>query len=255
MDLDAWQSQGVDRLRLKRLAAGWFVGAVSILSTGAVLAMNSSRGPEETGEEDVLEVQLAEEPKPDEPEPQVEPEPDPEPAPSAPRPQGPVMPKLATPTEIPTAAAEETEAKADSNPYGGAFDPYQYSSTGRPRGGASAPAAETASVKVATPKATPSGPMRVTAETNPPVEVQKGITAYPAEAKAAGIEGTVVVKFVVALSGDPTDVHAVSGPEELRAACEEKVRGSKYTPATTKATGRPVAVFKNTRCVFKLKTN
>lgn len=255
MDFDAWQSRGVDRLRLKRLAAGWIVGAISILSTGAVLAMNSSQGPDEPEEEDVLEVQLAEEPKAEEPEPEIEPEPEPEPAPSTPRPQGPVMPKLTTPTEIPTAAAEETEAKPDSNPYGGAFDPYQYASTGRRSSGTGTGVAETASVKVAAPKAAPTGPVRVTAETNPPVEVQKGITAYPAAAKAAGIEGTVVVKFVVALSGDPTNVQAVSGPEELRAACEEKVKGSKYTPATSKATGQPVAVFKNTRCVFRLKTN
>lgn len=85
MDFDAWQSRGVDRLRLKRLAAGWIVGAISILSTGAVLAMNSSQGPDEPEEEDVLEVQLAEEPKAEEPEPEIEPEPEPEPAPSTPR--------------------------------------------------------------------------------------------------------------------------------------------------------------------------
>ncbi len=258
MDLDAWQGKPQDSQRFKRMALGWGLGAVAILSTGAVLAMNAPAEFTPPPEEPVLDVQLVDriEPEEPEPEPEAQPEPAPEPEPSAPRPPSPVMPKLVVPTEIPSQPPPEAEPKADTNPYGAAFDPYQYAATG-PRT-ARAPAAPV-SVAVTAPTAAapraPSGPVRVSAETNPPIEIQRGVTAYPAAAKASGIEGVVVVKFVVSVSGEPTDIQAVSGPEELREACETKVRGSKYQPATSKATGLAVAVIKNTRCVFQLKTN
>jgi protein TonB len=258
MDLDAWQEQPKDSQRFKRMALGWGLGAVVILSTGAVLATSARAEFEPPPEEAILDVQLVDriEPEEPEPEPEAHPEPTPEPEPSVPRPPSPAMPKLVVPTEIPSQAPGEAEPKADTNPYGAAFDPYQYAAIGpRSAPGVTAPK-EVASTKPAAPAPrAPSGPVRVSAETNPPVEIQRGVTAYPAAAKAAGVEGVVVVKFVVSVSGEPTDIQAVSGPEELREACEAKVRGSKYQPATSKASGLAVAVIKNTRCVFQLKTN
>lgn len=253
MDFESWTNPSSDRERLRRLAIGWVIGAASILTTGVVLAVNSGRAPEEIPEENVLAVQLAEQPEP-EPEPEEEPEPEPEavaPAPNVPR--GPVLPKLSTPTEVPTDVPEENNATAESNPYGGTFDPYQYAGGQGASRGTAVVSIKTADTTPALKPKVQSGPLRVTAETNPPTELQKGPAAYPAEAKAAGIQGVVVVKFVVSVTGEPSDVQAVSGPPELRAACEEQVRGSRYSPATLKDSGQPVAVFKNKRCVYKLK--
>lgn len=258
MDLDAWQSQPLDSQRFKRMALGWGLGAVAILSTGAVLAVNTPRAIEEPVEEEILEVQLVdhiEAPEP-EPEPEAQPEPASEPEPQAPQAPRPVLPKLHVPTEVPSQAPAETEPKTDANPYGGAFDPYQYAASGpRTASSAASPVAVAPAKVTAPPPRAPSAPVRVNAETNPPVEIRAGLTSYPAAAKASGIEGVVVVKFVVATSGEPTDIQAVSGPVELQGACEEKVRGSKYQPATSKATGLAIAVIKNTRCVFQLKTH
>lgn len=256
MDLDAWQGKPQDSQRFKRMALGWGLGAVAILSTGAVLAMNTKEEIQEPTEEPVLDVQLVEHIEPEQPEPEVQPDLAPEPEPSAPRPPRPVVPKLVVPKEIPSQAPAEAEPKVETNPYGAAFDPYQYAATA-PRTAPASVAHVSVAVTVPTAAAPrgPSAPIRVSAETNPPIEIQRGVTAYPAAAKASGIEGVVVVKFVVSVAGEPTDIQPVSGPEELREACETKVRGSKYQPATTKATGLAVAVIKNTRCVFQLKAN
>jgi TonB family protein len=96
----------------------------------------------------------------------------------------------------------------------------------------------------------------MSAKTAPPQElgVASGFDAYPAAAKAAGIEGTVVVSFVINEQGLPTQVKAQRGPPELRPACEARVKATKYSPATDKESGKSVAVFHHKRCVYRIKT-
>jgi D-alanyl-D-alanine endopeptidase (penicillin-binding protein 7) len=67
--------------------------------------------------------------------------------------------------------------------------------------------------------------------------VQKVQPTYPAEAKKAGIEGSVVLDVLITAAGDVTDVKAVKGPEELREAASAAVRQWKYEagPADTRA--------------------
>jgi D-alanyl-D-alanine endopeptidase (penicillin-binding protein 7) len=60
--------------------------------------------------------------------------------------------------------------------------------------------------------------------------VQKVQPTYPAEAKKAGIEGSVVLDVRIAAAGDVTDVRPVKGPEELREAASAAVRQWKYEP-------------------------
>jgi protein TonB len=84
--------------------------------------------------------------------------------------------------------------------------------------------------------------------------VASGFDAYPASAKAAGIEGTVVVRFVINEQGMPTQVQAQRGPPELRPACEARVKATKYSPATDKESGKSVAVYHHKRCVYRIKT-
>jgi protein TonB len=254
MDFEAWTNRAGDAERQKRLLAGYGVGAVGVGTLIVLLSLSASGIAQEPPEEQPLEVQFAEqpevEPEPEpEPEPESEPEPEPDPNP-APRPQGPVMPQLTTPTEIPQDKPAEVDAKPDDNPYGAA-DPYMYGVGQRgsaPRKqvveAAPAPAAAPA------PPPKPKGPTRVTEDTIPPKPLSEPPPEYPAAAKAAGIEGTVIVKFVVTEAGDTTQVQAIKGPEELRPACEAVVRGMRFEPAMRD--GQPVSVYKTKPCRFRI---
>ena len=55
---------------------------------------------------------------------------------------------------------------------------------------------------------------------------------FPDEAADAGVEGFVVVQFIVDVEGNVSDVVAVSGPQELRAEAIRVIkRSGKWTPA------------------------
>jgi periplasmic protein TonB len=251
MDFDNWTNRTADKERQKRLMVGYSFGILAVGGFLTALSMTSQAKPVIEEPENILDVALAEEPEPEpEPEPEVE-EPEPETAEPQPKPQGPVLPELTTPVDIPDDAPEEKEPDP-SNPYASA-DPYKFGAGQRGTGPKTAK-----KVVEAAPAAPPppknSGPVRVTADTIAPVPLIAPATEYPASAKAAGIEGTVIVKFVVDVSGNPTQVQAVRGPEGLQAACEDKVKGSKFTPAQSKSTGQAVAVHRVQRCVFRLKT-
>lgn len=64
---------------------------------------------------------------------------------------------------------------------------------------------------------------------------------YPEAAKNAGIEGTVVVKFVINKKGQVSETKVLKGPEELTKAAQTVVRGLPgFTPGTQN--GKPVNV-------------
>jgi len=246
MDFDAWTNRAADRQRTRRLMLGYVIGLVSLLSFGTALAITSQKDDAEEEEENVQNVMLATEPEP-EPEPEAaEPEPvaaDPAPA----QPRGPVVPTLSVPTEIPSDAPAETAPTSDFNPYASG-DPYQYATQGR------VAKAAPAVVKAASPEpaAAPSGPSRVTADTTPPQKTAGAAFTYPAAAKAAGIEGKVIVKFVVTEDGSVTDIQVVKGPDALRDAVIEMVKTYRFTPAMRG--GKAVSVIQTKVFNFKLTT-
>ena len=65
----------------------------------------------------------------------------------------------------------------------------------------------------------------------------KPAPAYPPEAKAAGVEGTVVVKVAVDEAGKVVEAEAISGPPALREAAEAAARRALITPPLL--SGRP----------------
>jgi len=247
MDFDAWTNRASDRQRARRLLFGYAIGLSTLFGFGTALALSSHGHQVEEEEEDVQNVLLATEPEP-EPEPEaVEPEPvhvDPAP----PQPRGPVVPTLTVPDEIPSDAPSEATPTADFNPYASG-DPYQYATQGRAFN--RAPVV----VKAASPAPAavlPSGPARVTADTTPPQKLSGAAFTYPAAAKAAGIEGKVVVKFVVTEDGSVTDIQVVKGPEGLRDAVIAMVKTYKYSPAMRG--GQAVSVIQTKVFTFKLTT-
>jgi|GEM_PF-4676335 TonB family protein len=60
------------------------------------------------------------------------------------------------------------------------------------------------------------------ATANPPL--------YPLAAKAAGIEGAVTIKALITKDGKVTNLHVISGPQELRQAAINAVQTWKYHP-------------------------
>ena len=76
---------------------------------------------------------------------------------------------------------------------------------------------------------------------------------YPADAKAAGLEGTVVVRYVVTEQGDVTDVRALKGPPELFSVCVAAVKAMRFKPALD-GDGKPLMVVRYMKFPFRLKT-
>ncbi len=257
MDLQTWTSRSVDRQRQKRMLIGYVVGTCVVGSLFTALALAKKPPPVEEPEEDILDVALVDEPEP-EPEVELEPEPEPEPEPQdtppVPQPRGPILPEITTPVEIPDEAP--TEETPPDNPYASA-DPYAYGAGQR---GGTAPRAKKVIVAAPVEKPAPApvkkprGPVRVTADTVPPKQIGGSGASYPASAKAAGIQGTVIVKYVVDTAGNTTNIRSVRGPEALRPACEASVRSLKFTPAKSKSSGQVVSVHKIKKCTFRLKT-
>jgi protein TonB len=53
---------------------------------------------------------------------------------------------------------------------------------------------------------------------------------YPAIAKAAHVEGTVVVEAIISRAGTIESLHVVSGPEMLQRAALDAIREARYQP-------------------------
>ena len=76
---------------------------------------------------------------------------------------------------------------------------------------------------------------------------------YPADVKAAGIEGTVLIRYVVTETGEVKDVKAVKGPPELYAECIAAVKALRFKPAHD-AQGNPISVVRYQPFRFRIRT-
>ena len=247
---ETWTQKTTDVPRVKRLLLGAGVGFAMVFGGLAFVLLTSSQAAAETEEEDakVVEVQLAKEPEP-------EPEPPPPPPPELKTHHanpGPRLQKIETPVSISEEKVQEKEVKPTT---GGGDDPYQ-------KGGGDGTTGQKTVVEA--PVAPPPPPPPVRPVVIKPVPVSEGMTPpeaivklvkpeYPADAKAAGLEGTVVVRYVVNEQGEVTDVRAMKGPTELYAVCVAAVKAMRFKPALD-ADGKPVMVVRYMKFPFKLRT-
>jgi protein TonB len=75
---------------------------------------------------------------------------------------------------------------------------------------------------------------------------------YPQDAVDQGIQGPVIILFIVDKEGNVSDIQAVSGPQELRDAAIRVIKKSgKWIPA--EQNGRKVKSYKRQPIVFKLQ--
>jgi TonB family protein len=77
--------------------------------------------------------------------------------------------------------------------------------------------------------------------------------AYPAEARARGVEGKAIVRALITPEGRVRDLAVVSETAPgFGAACEATLRGSEWSPPVDQA-GRTVATVINYTCRFDVE--
>ena len=96
------------------------------------------------------------------------------------------------------------------------------------------------------------GPSNKGGQTEMPKLVKMTHPVYPPEAKAAGIEGSVVLQVVITKEGNPSSVKAISSPaDSLSQSATAAVKEWKWEPA--KLNGEPVEVVSDVTINFELK--
>jgi TonB family protein len=102
------------------------------------------------------------------------------------------------------------------------------------------PAAPPAPAVEAPAAAMPTGPVRVASGVVAGMILSKAMPIYPEEAKAAGVQGAVVLHAIISKTGTVENITVVSGPEELRDSARDAVRQWTYKPYLLN--GEPVEV-------------
>jgi protein TonB len=80
--------------------------------------------------------------------------------------------------------------------------------------------------------------------------VFKQTPIYPVDAKAAHVQGTVVLGAIIGTDGTVKDLHVVSGPDQLQQAALDAVRQWRYRPYLLN--GDPVEVRTTINIIFTL---
>lgn len=193
-----------------------------------------------------IEVRVIEAPPPVPP-PPPEPAPEPEPTPTAP--PKPLEHQTVRPNAVPTAVAKETPADhpavtgdttGDSQVFGISME--STSSVGGP----AIPVGNTARPTVGVGSAAPvprgvAGAVADYEATKLPLPQGRCSGKYTDEARAAGIEGTVVLDLIVGADGRVSDIHIVTGlGHGLDQAAIAALRDCRFTPG--EQAGKPVGV-------------
>ncbi|MGD0956024.1 MAG: TonB family protein [Candidatus Acidiferrales bacterium] len=102
------------------------------------------------------------------------------------------------------------------------------------------------------PEAKPAQPTRIRIAGNVTAAkvVQRIQPVYPPSAKAAHVEGTVILHAIIARDGSVQKLELVSGPEQLVDAAMDAVRQWRYQP--TLLNGQPVEVDTTIQIIFTL---
>lgn len=251
-------SSGESSRSLRRFATSY--GAAFVL-VGALLGGLALMPKAARHEEAVVDIRLV-----------LPPPPEPEPPPPPPKPLEVPKPKPAARREIakvekaPEPPPVEAPKPAPPAPLGlglgqakGPAKPGQATvsagSTGGVVGGTGtavgvARAAPTASASAAPP---PPKVVALSEDTEPPVAIAQAQPAYPAALKAEGVEGFVVVRFIVTEAGGVDDVRVVkSSDPRFNEGVLAAVKAWRFKPATSQ--GRPVPYPKTVKIPFKIRT-
>jgi TonB family protein len=117
-------------------------------------------------------------------------------------------------------------------------------------GDAAAPPSDSASPAAPAAPAQHEVPVEVPAERGESMVLENPAPPYPAAARAAGIQGTVVLNATIAKDGTIDSVDVVDGPPMLRQAALDTVKTWRYKPYVVN--GEPVKVTTTINVIFKL---
>jgi protein TonB len=81
-----------------------------------------------------------------------------------------------------------------------------------------------------TPARTSNGPIRVSSGVSAGMLIAPIRPVYPEVARAARVEGTVIVEAIISRSGTIESLHVVSGPPMLQRAAIDAIRAARYQP-------------------------
>lgn len=238
MQFESISVQAVDTLRLRRLFVGWVAGAISV-ALGMAFIIATSKGAAAVEEEDdgPIEVALAKEAEP--------PPPPPPPPPAQDKPKPAPRPKLASPLAVPDDKPAEKEPEKKQLVAEDEEDHHAEPAV------ASAAPPPPPPPPVVQPKPAVKKPIRLTEDMPKPVQTVMKTPEYPAAAKAEGIEGVVIVKYVIAEDGSVRDAKVLKGPPELADACLTAVRTWRFQPIIVD--GSAVAVVRIARFPFHIR--
>jgi protein TonB len=248
MKLDAWTSQPsqTERVRRKRLTVGYTVGAgVMALLLSVVTYSAHGRVFED---DDTIDVSLASAPvvSPLQ-EPEVAPTPPPVSKPRA-RPRRASLALAPTPKQVPDSVPDEADPSRSRGTEGDLDDLFQGENTAPRAQARAAPAKAADKSRSAAPP-----PPLLESELGraiAPVALKQPAPEYPEEARKMGVEGTVVVRFVVGPNGQVTRVKILKGHPLLNPAALEAVRAWRFQAGTYE--GQPVAMWRSARFPFRL---
>lgn len=96
----------------------------------------------------------------------------------------------------------------------------------------------------------PAGPQRISSGVANGLLLDRVMPVYPPIARAAGVQGTVMLDATITGSGTVTNVRVVSGPQMLRQAAAEAVSRWRFRPYLLN--GQPVEVEATVSVVFSL---
>ena len=109
----------------------------------------------------------------------------------------------------------------------------------------------TGSAAPAAPRPNSLAPVNLPEEATPPVENPGNKRPdYPESARSAGIEGVVVLKFVVTEKGLVSNIQVLKGDPPFVDAAIAVVKSYTYQPAML--AGKPIAVFRTLKIPFRL---
>ena len=100
--------------------------------------------------------------------------------------------------------------------------------------------------------AKPAGPLRISSGVLAGLLLQPIRPAYPAIAKAAGVQGTVILSAIIDKNGRITGLQVVSGPEMLRRSALDAVQIAHYQPF--QLNGAPTEVTTTISVVFRMQS-
>ena len=101
------------------------------------------------------------------------------------------------------------------------------------------------------PPAPAARPLHVGGDIRPPQKIASAPPSYPALAKAAGVEGTVILEATISEDGTVTNVRVLRSIQLLDGAAMDAVRQWRFTP--TLLNGQPVPVVMTVTVTFNLR--